>query len=203
MKNIIWLLITLLVFAGCSTSKTIPSQWVSKDFKEKEFNRMLVFASTEDKGLQIDFENEVAKVLVAYGINPLKMHEIFPKIEYKENHSQEEIKQFVLQCKNKGIDKVLFASQKSMTVDTILAKSLHNYMNSLEPLKLNSKSESDLEYEKEEIHTYILEAAVYDITVTAEDKPIATTTLKATNPKSREKLKGQFLNSIEQLFESR
>lgn len=203
MKNIIWLSLALLVFAGCSTSKAIPSQWASKEFKEQKLDRMLVFASTEDKSLQIDFENEVAMVLIAEGITPLKMHKIFPEVEYKENHSQEEIEQFVLRCKSKGIDKVLLASQKSMTVDTVLVKSLHNYMNSLEPLKLKSKNESDLEYDEKELTTYTLEAAVYDIAVTAEDKPIATTTLKATNPKSLENIKGNFLNAIKKLFKNR
>ena len=145
----------------------------------------------------------MAMVLVAEGIAPLKMHDLFPEIEYKENHTQEEIKQFVLECKKKGIDKVLLASQKSMTIDTVYAKSLHNYMNTLEPLKLNSRNKEALEYEKKEVTTYTLEAAVYDIATTSEDKPIAAATLKATNPKSLEKLEAIFLKSIEKLFKSR
>ena len=76
-------------------------------------------------------------------------------------------------------------------------------MNSLEPLKLNSRNEDDLVYEKKEITTYTLEAAVYDIAVTSEDKPIATTILKAINPKSFEKLENTFLNAIKKLFNSR
>ena len=203
MKSIIWLSLALLICTGCSTSKTIPSQWMSNEFKKQQFDRMLVFANTEDMELQNRFEDKMALLLAAEGIAPLKMHELFPEIEHKEDHTQEDINAFVLQCKNKGIDKVLLASQKEMIVDTVLAKSLHNYMNSLEPLKLNSRNEDDLVYEKKEITTYTLEAAVYDIAVTSEDKPIAATILKAINPKSFEKLENTFLNAIKKLFKSR
>jgi len=203
MKIITWLSFVLLICVGCATSKTIPSQWKSEEFKEQQFNRMLVFANTPDRILQDEIEDKMAIILVSEGMTPVKMHDLFPDIEYKENRSQEEIAAFVLKCKKEGVDKVLLASQKEMIVDTVIAKSLHNYMNSLEPLGLNSKNKDELEYDEKEIITYIIEAAIYDIAVTSEDKPIATTTLKATNPKSLEKIKTKFLKSIKKLFQSR
>ncbi|WP_432411740.1 hypothetical protein [Rasiella sp. SM2506] len=200
MKTTIWLLLVLFIFTSCSTSKVIPSQWVSENFQNQKFDSILVYASTEDRTLQKEFEDMMAIALVKEGITPLKMHEVFPEIAYKDNHSQEEINQFVLECKGKNINKVLLASQKSISVDTMVAKSLRNYMNSLEPLKLGSTSVDNLEYDKKELTTYTLEAVVYDIAVTSEDKPIASTTLKATNPKSPKRLKKKFLNSIVSLF---
>ncbi|QIE59110.1 hypothetical protein G5B37_05920 [Rasiella rasia] len=203
MKIPSYLLLIFFVCISCSTTKTIPSQYISQEFRELQLDRMLVFANTEDTALQNRFEDKMAVVLRENGITPFKMHEVFPDIEYKESHSQEEIKDFILQCKKKDIDKVLFASQKSMTVDTVLTKSLHNYMNSLEPLRLHSDTEENLEYDKTQITTYTIEAAVYDIAVSSEDKPIATATLKATNPKSFDKLENKFLNAIKKLFKSR
>jgi hypothetical protein len=70
-------------------------------------------------------------------------------------------------------------------------------------LKMGGRSEDVLEYDKKELTTYTLEAAVYDIVKSAEDKPIATTTLKATNPRSPKTLKKRFLNAIVMLFKSR
>ena len=131
------------------------------------------------------------------------MHTIFPEIEYKENRSQEEINQFIVACKNKNIDKVLLASRKSKIVDTIRTNSLHNYFNTLEPLKLGKADLDNLVYDKEQRTTYTLEAAVYDIAATSEDKPIAITTLEATNPKSLEILKDDFLNTIVKLFKDK
>ena len=80
MKSIIWLSLALLICTGCSTSKTIPSQWMSNEFKKQQFDRMLVFANTEDRELQNRFEDKMALLLAAEGIAPLKMHELFPEV---------------------------------------------------------------------------------------------------------------------------
>lgn len=204
MKITTYILLLFLIFTGCSSSKIEKSNWQSEEFKTQKIDRILVYASTEDKALQIRFENKMANLFAEKGITPLKMNELFPEIEHKENHTQEEINQFVLECKEKNIEKVLLASRKSMEIDTILAKTLHNYMNTLEPLRMTSKSqnEEDLTFDKKEIITYTLEAAVYDIKKTSEDKPIASTTLKATNPKSVDVLEGKLLNAIKKLFKS-
>ncbi|MDN3493787.1 hypothetical protein [Winogradskyella bathintestinalis] len=195
----------LLICTSCASTKIEPSQWQSKAFKAHNFNRLLVYASTDDKALQVRFEEKLAKLFSEQGIVPLKMNELFPEIEYQENHSQEEINEFVIRCKEKNIDKVLLASQKSIEIDTVRAKTLHNYMNSLEPLKMTSgsKNEEELQYDEKEIITYTIEAAVYDIAKSSEDKPIASTTLKATNPKSYNVLENKLLKAIKKLFKSR
>ena len=195
--------LALLICVSCSTSKTIPTQWMSDDFKTQEIERLLIFANTEDSALQVEFENKVAQELEKQGLSIFKMHTIFPEIEYKENRSQEEINEFIVACKNKNIDKVLLASRKSKIVDTIRTNSLHNYFNTLEPLKLGKADLDNLVYDKEQRTTYTLEAAVYDIAATTEDKPIAITTLEATNPKSLEILKDDFLNTIVKLFKDK
>ncbi|WP_432410859.1 hypothetical protein [Rasiella sp. SM2506] len=130
------------------------------------------------------------------------MHEIFPLVKYKKELTNKEIDKFVLECKEKNIDRILFASQKSTSVDTIRTKSLHNYMNSLEPLKLDSNRDDNLEYDTKEIMTYIIEAAVYDIGTTTQDKPIATTTLTASNPNSVDVIKKHFLKAVVKLFDT-
>ncbi|GER59521.1 hypothetical protein ULMA_16290 [Patiriisocius marinus] len=202
MNKITLLLLIAIVTTSCSSSKMTSSQWLSDDFKNQKIDRILVFANTEDSKLQKDFENEASLVLMQRGISALKMHNLFPNLEYKKTHSQDEIKQFVLECKHRNIDKVLFASQKSVSVDTVLKKSLHNYMNSLEPLKLGPIDEENLTYDTKEVITYTIQAAVYDIAVTTEDKPIATTTVKASNPKSKTELKARFLKAISKLFKN-
>ncbi len=203
MKTTTLLLLAFIICTSCSTSKTVPSQWQSEAFKTQKIDRILVFASTKDRALQEDFEDKVSMVLISEGISTLKMHELFPEIEHKESRSQEEIKQFILECKKQNIDKVLIASQKSLSIDTVYAKSLHNYFNTLEPLKLNGKSDDELEYKTEKLTTYTIEAAVYDIAVSSEDKPIAATTLKATDPKSLNKLEAELLVAIKKLFRDR
>lgn len=203
MKKITSFLLTTFLLLSCSTSQITSSQWLSESFKNETIDRLLIFVNSEDSALQSEIENRTAAMLLKNGIESLKMHELFPEIEYKETRSQEEINVFVEECKAKNIDKILFASQKSVRVDTLIAKSLHNYMNSLEPLKLNPVSEEDTQYDVKEITTYTIEAAVYDIGMTTEDKPIATTTIKATDPKSIEILKDRFLTAVEKLFASK
>lgn len=203
MKISTLLFLISFICIGCSASKTIPTQWISDGFASQKIDRLLVFANTEDTDLQVEFENRMALALEKEGIITYKMHSIFPDIAYKEDRSQEEINQFVLECKNKNIDKVLLASRKSLIIDTIRANSLHNYFNTLEPLKLGKADTDNLVYDKKEVTTYTLEAALYDLSVTSEDKPIAVTTLKATDPKSLERLKGDFLTAIMTLFENK
>ncbi|WP_298351073.1 hypothetical protein [uncultured Dokdonia sp.] len=203
MKIAIRYVLVLLFLSSCTSSKLIPSQYVSDAFKEASLDRILIFGNTEDKELQNRFENKMAVIMQAEGIVPYKMHEVFPDVVYKEERTQTEIEQFIVNCKSKNIDKILFASRKSITVDTVLSKSLHNYMNSLEPLRMGSSSSQDLSYDKKEVVTYIIEAAVYDIATTSEDKPIATTTLKAVAPKSLDDLENKFIKAIEKLFKSR
>ncbi len=87
------------------------------------------------------------------GISPIKIHEIFPLVKYKKELTNKEIDKFVLECKEKNIDRILFASQKFTSADTVRAKSLHNYMNSLESLKLDSNRDDNLEYDTKEIMT--------------------------------------------------
>ncbi|WP_178988529.1 hypothetical protein [Winogradskyella schleiferi] len=205
MKIITRLLLLILICTGCSSSKIIPSLWQSQEFKTQTFDRILVYASTEDKELQRRFENKMAKLFAEKDITALKMNALFPEIEYKENHTQDEINEFVTRCKSKNIDKVLLASQKSKNIDTVNAKTLHNYMNSLEPLNLTSqrKDENDLTYDKKVIITYNIEAAVYDLSISSEDRPIASTALKATNPKSLNQLEDHFLNAIKKLFKDK
>ena len=93
MKTLTWTLLLLIVVSGCSSSKIIPTQWASSDFNAEQINTLLVYANTEDKALQVDFENMVATALTNKGVTMFKMHDEFPDIEYKENPSQEEIKE--------------------------------------------------------------------------------------------------------------
>lgn len=202
MHKLTFLLLFTILVSSCSSSKITRTEWHSDDFKSQQNERILIFANTEDIELQREFENEVAIILLNEGISPFKMHELFPTIEYKEEPSHEEITEFVTACKAKNIDKVLFATQKSVTVDTVHRKSLNNYMNSLAPLRLEPQNDA-LEYDTKEITTYSIEAAVYDINTTTEDKPIATTTLTATNPKSMYVLKKHLLKGITILFKDR
>ncbi|EDM42877.1 hypothetical protein SCB49_11292 [unidentified eubacterium SCB49] len=203
MKTGALLLLTFIICASCSTSKTTPTQWQSEAFKNQKIDRMLVYASTKDRVLQEDFEDRVSEVLISEEISPIKMHELFPDIEYKDKRSEEEIKKLILECRKQNIDKVLIASQKAMRIDTVYAKSLHNYFNTLEPLKLNGKSNDELEYKTKKLTTYTIEAAVYDIAVSSEDKPIAATTLKVTDPKSLDKIEADFLIAIKKLFKNK
>ncbi|MBF4983474.1 hypothetical protein FNJ87_03700 [Nonlabens mediterrranea] len=75
-------------------------------------------------------------------------------------------------------------------------------MNSLQPLIIDGPDQSDVELETEEITTYIVEAAVYDINKTTEDKPIATTTVTASNVESLDQIKDRLLKEIKKLFKN-
>ena len=204
MKNSYWLLLPLIfIFMGCSTSKEINSQWQSEDFKSQKFDRLIVYANTEDTNLQKEIEDKIAIALSKESIRSLGMHVLFPEFKYEENHSQEEIDEFLLKLKKKNINKVLLVSRKSVSIDTVVAKSFRNYLNSLEPLSFRSNSKDELIYDEKELTIYTLEAVVYDFEASSERKPIATTTLKSTNPKSIELLKNSFIKAIVKLFKNR
>ncbi len=195
------LILTLLIVVSCSSSKTTPSQWISDDFKVENIERLLIYANTDDISLQAEFEETLAQALEKEGIATLKMNTAFPHIKYDENHTNEEINQFVLECKAKNIDKVLLASRTSLVIDTIRTKSLQNYMNSLQPISFRKSDGETLVYDTKEVTTHMLEAAVYDIERTnSKDEPVATVALKVINPKSIETLKSDFLKTIMNLF---
>lgn len=202
MKKITLLIYIIVLVSSCSTSKIESNSWVSEDFKPKSVERMLIFANTEDTSLQSDFENKTSEVLSKKGITTVTMHELFPQVKYQEERSPEEINAFIVECKNKNIDKILFASQKSITVDTVLTKSLHNYMNSLKPLELGKTTSNEkVEYDTKKITTYTIEVAIYNINTTINHQPIAKTEVKATNPKSVKKLKEYIISDISKLFD--
>lgn len=200
MKNFTFIIGIMILCASCSSSKITTKQWKSDGFNNQTIDKILVFANTEDATLQQEFEDETAQILTQEGILTYKMHEIFPDVVYKEVRTQEEIAAFVEDCKEKQISKILFATKKSQTVDTVMSKSLHNYMNGLHTLSLERYNEEEPEYDTKQVTTYVIEAAIYDINEPSQDAPIATTSVTATDPKSLDKIKDQLLKSIKQLF---
>lgn len=200
MKNFTFIIGIMILCASCSSSKITTKQWKSDGFDNQTIDKILVFANTEDATLQQEFEDETAQILTQEGILTYKMHEIFPDVVYKEVRTQEEIAAFVEDCKEKQISKILFATKKSQTVDTVMSKSLHNYMNGLHTLSLERYNEEEPEYDTKQVTTYVIEAAIYDINEPSQDAPIATTSVTATDPKSLDKIKDQLLKSIKQLF---
>ena len=200
MKNFTFIIGIMILCASCSSSKITTKQWKSDGFDNQTIDKILVFANTEDATLQQEFEDETAQILTQEGILTYKMHEIFPDVVYKEVRTQEEIAAFVEDCKEKQISKILFATKKSQTVDTVMSKSLHNYMNGLHTLSLERYNEEEPEYDTKQVTTYVIEAAIYDINEPSQDAPIATTRVTATDPKSLDKIKDQLLKSIKQLF---
>ncbi|WOI23756.1 hypothetical protein [Nonlabens ulvanivorans] len=203
MKKITLFVTIIILSISCSSSNITASQWMSDDFKNESIDIMLIYANTEDQDLQKDFENETADMLTQKGITSYKMHEVFPDVTYKEVRTQQEINTFIKDCQEKNISKILFASQKSVSIDTVATKSLHNYMNSLQPLNIDGPDQKNIEYDTEEVTTYIIEAAVYDIDKTKEDKPIATTTVTASNVKSLDQIKERLLKEITILFKNK
>ena len=200
MKNFTFIIGIMILCASCSSSKITTKQWKSDGFNNQTIDKILVFANTEDATLQQEFEDETAQILTQEGILTYKMHEIFPDVVYKEVRTQEEIAAFVEDCKEKQISKILFATKKSQTVDTVMSKSLHNYMNGLHTLSLERYNDEEPEYDTKQVTTYVIEAAIYDINEPSQDAPIATTSVTATDPKSLDKIKDQLLKSIKQLF---
>ncbi|PQJ22369.1 hypothetical protein BST94_02005 [Nonlabens xylanidelens] len=200
MKNSIFIIGILILCASCSTSKMTTASWKSDGFDNQTIDKILVYANTDDQKLQKEFEDQTAQILIKEGIFTYKMHDIFPDIVYKEVRTQEEIAAFVEDCKEKQISKILFATKKSQTVDTVMSKSLHNYMNGLHTLSLERYNEDEPEYDTKQVTTYVIEAAVYDINEPSQNAPIATTSVTATDPKSLDKIKDQLLKSIKQLF---
>ncbi|GAL75700.1 hypothetical protein JCM19275_1583 [Nonlabens ulvanivorans] len=199
MKKITFIIGIIILCVACSSSKMTTSKWLADDFNNQPTDKVLIYASTPDIILQKEFENETAQVLSDLDITIFKMHDTFPDVMYKEERTQEEIAVFLKDCKEKQINKILFASKKSQTVDTVMSKSLHNYMNDLHALSIEGYDD-DLEYETDQVTTYVIEAAVYDINKTSKDAPVATTSITAMNPKSLDDIKTRLLKSIKQIF---
>ncbi|MEO9501087.1 hypothetical protein [Nonlabens ulvanivorans] len=199
MKKITFIIGIIILCVACSSSKMTTSKWLADDFNNQPTDKVLIYASTPDIVLQKEFENETAQVLSDLDITTFKMHDTFPDVMYKEERTQEEIAAFLKDCKEKQINKILFASKKSQTVDTVMSKSLHNYMNDLHALSIEGYDD-DLEYETDQVTTYVIEAAVYDINKTSKDAPVATTSITAMNPKSLDDIKTRLLKSIKQIF---
>ncbi|PQJ32871.1 hypothetical protein BST92_13495 [Nonlabens arenilitoris] len=199
MKKITFIIGIIILCAACSSTKMTTSKWLSADFNNQSTDKVLIYASTPDIVLQKEFENETAQVLSDLDITTFKMHDTFPDVIYKEERTQEEITAFLKDCKEKQINKILFASKKSQTVDTVMSKSLHNYMNDLQALSIEGYQD-DLVYETDQVTTYVIEAAVYDINKLEKDAPIATTSITAMNPKSLDDIKTRLLKSIKKIF---
>ena len=189
---------------SCSLTKIDSSNWMDSAYVPGTQTRMLVIANTDDKQLQQEYENRMALQLKNKGIIPLKMHKLLPQIPYKEERTDEEVEQIVTLFKEKGIRTVLLASQKSVETKEVASRlSFKNYMNSIEPLRTDGVVNKNLSYDMVEQTTYTVEAVVYDLAKSQGNRAVASTTVVAVNPDSKEKVVRRFFKEIELLFGKR
>ena len=201
MRTIILLLLVVVLVVGCSTTKMDSENWTADTYIPTAQTRILVIANTDAIDLQREFENKMARALAKKGFKSLKMNELLPQIPYKQERSDEEIEQIVQLFKGKGIRTVVLASQKSVETKTVASKSsFKNYLNSIQPLKMEGTRESNLEYDMEDLVTYTLEAVVYQLSLPQGERAVASTTITAVNPNSEEEVQKRFLKEIEILF---
>ena len=89
-KNYILLVLSLLLFAGCSTQVKVLSAWKGENAKEDLRTRnILVIARTADAGVRIDFETSIAKKLRAAGYKATESFTRFPKMDPDKEMTEE------------------------------------------------------------------------------------------------------------------
>lgn len=166
---------------------------------------VLVVSKTQDRSLQIRFENDLVKELHENGFNAIENHIRFPFSDPTEKVEKDKIKEVITQLCNHNIDVVIASHLVDSKKYTTLVTSEETIY--LEPFPYRYRGYrsfygySGLYYtryhtSKQEGVTYVLETLVYDLTLPDEKQLIYVITSEVANPSNLSVTSEDFSKSL-------
>lgn len=181
----------ILMLGSCSS--TMKYTWTKDGFKGKDFDKILVVATTRDLITRAAYEGTVMQLLQKEGISAQKSIDIFPQFENAEGISEEVIAQKV---REGGFDGIIVAS----LVDVNSQQVLESYGGTAYPYGMYGRYgygynryiyrgyayTYQQDYYREQ-RTYVLEARLFDAEASSPENALMWTgQTKLTDPSSFE-----------------
>lgn len=206
-----------LFLTSCSSVK-LTNSWSSDRFESAKSKKVLVVARSNDLEVRKAYEHGIVLKLKELKINAVPAYLEFPKLKEDKDRTPEEIDAIVNQFKSKGIEVILLIALKDTKIEqprieeytevyssnsnnTIRVRFTDYYnLHSIEYLNrnlrpLNSTNNMPAMH-KMESTTYILEALIYDLTISFNDQLVAIYEVEASNPESANQVLDRFTNLI-------
>ncbi len=224
LKTVVILVVIVTTF-NCAPVK-LSNAWSSDNFDATKSEKILIIARSNDAEVRQAYENELTSKLKAEGINAVASYKIFPDLKDKASRTKVETEEIVKQFKAKGIQSVMLTALKDTKlmqstqkeggnnynkstinkgqygftfVDYYSVHSIEYISRNLRP-NYNANDSNNTEDIVLESTTYILEAALYDLTLEQRNQLVGAYEVQITDPNSGKQVLNKFSNLIVKQF---
>ncbi len=112
MKKIVYTCFILLVLVSCSSVKVVDA-WRAENVAETRDNKILVIARTSNKQARIAYEEELATVMRAKGVNATESFRLFPSMDTNKKLTEEKTLMMQEIIKNEGYTAIVMSVVKN------------------------------------------------------------------------------------------
>lgn len=195
--------ITILLI-GCSSVKVTDS-WRDMERLDIKDKNILVVSKTEDRSVQIRFENDMVQTLRENGFSSIENHVKFPFSNPNEKVEKDRIDEVIQNLRKNKIDVVILSHLlDSREYKTTVTTGDMFYIDHFPVRYRRYRSFYGYtgtyytQYDTREVQgtTYILETLIYDLTRPSEDQLISVITSEVDNPTSLGTTSEHFSKSI-------
>ena len=204
MKHLSNIIIILIVFSGCSTTRLIE-QWKSPDNPVFEANKVLVVGMTPNSNSRRIFEEEMVSVIEGEG-NTIAVRSIdfFEHSLTTSRKSEIELNEIEEQLLQAGFDAIILSKVIGSENKTSLIKAINNLHHNFGNFRDDYFINQDLYNERDQIETstiYHTETTLYCICPEKERELIWTGSIDLINPQKAERSIRDYVKLIKKTFE--
>ncbi|NGX85069.1 hypothetical protein [Aequorivita sp. KMM 9714] len=152
MKNILFLLVLVILFASCSSSRLVD-EYLNEESPNFQAQKVLVVGLTPDGGLQRQFEYSLVKALKDENIIAVKSVDYFESNVNDIDQSEENLENLKNQLLNESFDAVLFSKIVGQENKVTMAQSYRNLTRSFQSFN-DYYNENRVVYENDQIEDY-------------------------------------------------
>ncbi|WP_313114371.1 hypothetical protein [Aequorivita sediminis] len=152
MKNILFLLVLMILFVSCSSSRLVD-EYINKENPNFQAQKVLVVGLTPDGGLKRQFEYSLVKALKDENIIAVKSVDYFESNVNEIDQSEENLEALKKQLLNQSFDAVLFSKIVGQENKVTMAQSYRNLTRSFRSFN-DYYNENKVIYESNQIEDY-------------------------------------------------
>lgn len=152
MKNILFLLVLVILFASCSSSRLVD-EYINKESPNFQAQKVLVLGLTPDGGLQRQFEYSLVKALKDENIIAVKSVDYFESNVNDIDQSEENLENLKMQLLNESFDAVLLSKIVGQENKVTMAQSYRNLTRSFQSFN-DYYNENRVVYENDQVEDY-------------------------------------------------
>lgn len=152
MKNILFLLVLVILFPSCSSSRLVD-EYINKESPNFQAQKVLVVGLTPDGGLQRQFEYSLVKALKDENIIAVKSVDYFESNVNDIDQSEENLENLKMQLLNESFDAVLLSKIVGQENKVTMAQSYRNLTRSFQSFN-DYYNENRVVYENDQVEDY-------------------------------------------------